>query len=87
MSDWQTRKRRMVWRTRRGTKELDLILAEFIENQFEKLTQDELTQFEALLEVQEPILNEWLYLGIEPQKELQQIVQRILSTHKPKPRS
>lgn len=88
MSDMQMQKRRILWRTRRGTKELDVILATFIENEFEQLSQEELHQFEQLLDVQEPILNEWLYLGIQPpQTELRHIVKRILSSHKPTPRS
>ena len=43
-------KNRLVWASRRGMLELDLILAPFVENVYDSLTEDDQLRFEVLLE-------------------------------------
>jgi antitoxin CptB len=41
--------RRLAWRCKRGMLELDIVLARFIEEGFDKMTVDDLQAFDALL--------------------------------------
>lgn len=51
------RRKRLLFRAwRRGTREMDLILGRFADAAIASLTEDELTQFERLLDVPEPDL-------------------------------
>ena len=51
------RRKRLLFRSwRRGTREMDLILGRFADAAIASLTEDELTQFEHLLDVPEPDL-------------------------------
>ena len=43
--------RRMAWRCRRGMLELDIVLQRFIAQHFNQLTLDELSAFDALLDL------------------------------------
>jgi len=43
-------KNRLMWASRRGMLELDLILQPFVENTFDSLPEDDQLRFEALLE-------------------------------------
>ena len=52
--------RRIVWRCRRGTKELDLALTDFLEQGYAALDVDEQRLFEEMLECQDTSLIEWL---------------------------
>jgi antitoxin CptB len=55
---------RLVWRCRRGMKELDLLLAHWLETRFEQASAELRRQFEALLELPDPLLARYL-LGAE----------------------
>lgn len=70
--------KRVLWRCRRGTKELDLILGKFAESRYQFLDQSLKNQFNKLLEMQDPVLTEWLCLEQEPVKEYKEIVSKIL---------
>jgi antitoxin CptB len=48
------------WRCRRGVLELDVIFQPFFLKHFSSLTPDEQTCFRALLEEQDPLLQQWL---------------------------
>lgn len=50
----------LQWRCRRGTKELDVVLNRFLDNQYDDLTSSELQQFDELLNTQDTILWYWL---------------------------
>ena len=74
--------KKLLWRCRRGTKELDVLLSRFIENNLSRLQQDEIELVEQLLEVQDPILQDWLLNGVIPADQgMAQIVRKILSPH------
>jgi succinate dehydrogenase flavin-adding protein (antitoxin of CptAB toxin-antitoxin module) len=46
--------------THRGTKELDLIMIDFMNNIFEQLTQPEIEEFEKIVASDDYILDEWV---------------------------
>ncbi len=48
--------KKLRWRCRRGTKELDLILLGYLENQYPSATLEEQQAFEALLELPDDCL-------------------------------
>ena len=50
----------LQWRCRRGTKELDVILTNFLEARYEDLSDFELREFNDLLDVQDTQLWYWL---------------------------
>lgn len=70
--------RKLRWQCRRGMLELDKILLPFVENHFEKLTQEEQAQFEALLTTPDQRLNAWLMGVLEPEDESMKHIVRIV---------
>ena len=76
--------KKILWKCRRGTKELDVILSRFVENSYDALSQEDKELFESLLEIEDPLLTEWLCLDVTPQDQgMVKIVQRILSADNP----
>jgi antitoxin CptB len=57
----------MAWRCRRGMKELDLLLSGWLETQFERASEAQRGQFEALLELPDPQLARYLLGGERPE--------------------
>lgn len=75
-------KRRLRWRCRRGTKELDLILSAFVDHHYGGLDEAERRLFDQLLESTDPQLADWLCHGAKPTDQgMAVIVKRILSAH------
>lgn len=73
--------KKLVWRCRRGTKELDLILTKFLSTKYPQLSDNEKQLFLSLLEQPDPQLADWLCHRIVPTEQgMAHIVQRILST-------
>ncbi|NKB76213.1 MAG: succinate dehydrogenase assembly factor 2 [Gammaproteobacteria bacterium] len=73
--------KKLLWRCRRGTRELDIVLSRFVNERYERLNEDEQRLFELLLDVQDPMLNEWLYNDVVPEDQgMARIVKRILLT-------
>jgi antitoxin CptB len=63
--DEATQRGRLAWRCRRGMKELDLLLLEFLEQHWPHATSGERDAFAALLELPDPTLAAYL-LGHAP---------------------
>jgi antitoxin CptB len=59
---------RLAWRCRRGMKELDLLLASWLETRFEPASAELRRQFEALLELPDPLLARYLLGGQRPER-------------------
>jgi antitoxin CptB len=57
---------RLVWRCRRGTRELDLILGRFLEQGYDRLDSRQRELFEQLLDCEDDRLQLWLLAGVEP---------------------
>jgi antitoxin CptB len=70
---------RMAWRCRRGMKELDLLLAGWLDRGFEQASEHQRSQFEALLELPDPLLARYLLGGQRPERaDLAALVECIL---------
>ena len=82
MSKERLTKGYLKWRCRRGTKELDVMLTGFLEANFETLNDQELRDFDELLNTQDTILWYWLS-GQESaeQTPVAEIVGRIYAHH------
>ena len=52
-------KKRLLWASRRGMLELDLILTPFVENVYDTLSKDDQLRFEVLLESEDQTLFMW----------------------------
>jgi len=50
----------LQWRCRRGTKELDVVLTQFLDNNYEQLSAAELLTFDELLNTQDTQLWYWI---------------------------
>lgn len=50
----------LIWRCRRGIKEMDLLLQRFIETRFHKLSEQEKLAFAELLDQQDPDIMDWI---------------------------
>ena len=59
---------RLAWRCRRGMKELDLLLAGWLDARFEQASAEQRREFEALLELPDPLLARYLLGGERPQR-------------------
>jgi antitoxin CptB len=71
---------RMAWRCRRGMKELDLLLAGWLDTQFDRASELQRGQFEALLELPDPQLARYLLGGERPESPaLAAVVESILA--------
>ena len=57
----EERRRRAIYRAgHRGTKELDILLSKYARARVEGMEDDELREFEVLLEISDPLLQSWL---------------------------
>ena len=69
---------RLAWHCRRGTLELDLLLQRWLEQRFERCSAAQRALFEALLELPDPVLADYLLAGIAPaQPALAELVEAI----------
>ncbi|MGB2119073.1 MAG: succinate dehydrogenase assembly factor 2 [Porticoccaceae bacterium] len=59
-------KNRLMWASRRGMLELDLILQPFVENTYDSLSEHDQLRFEALLEREDQQLFVWLMKREQP---------------------
>ena len=59
-------KNRLMWASRRGMLELDLILQPFVENTYDTLSEHDQLRFEALLEREDQQLFVWLMKREQP---------------------
>ena len=60
------RRRKLVYRaSHRGTKEMDLVLGGFVQKTIAELSEAELDELEAILELPDPSISNWL-MGKEP---------------------
>ena len=50
-----------MWRCRRGVRELDVLFTRYLDTRYEELSATHKLNFQALLEVQDPIIMDWLF--------------------------
>ena len=76
-------KNRLLWASRRGMLELDLILSPFVENVYDSLTEDDQLRFEVLLECEDQTLFMWFMQREQPtDPNMQRILQIIRESRK-----
>jgi len=51
---------RLRWRCRRGTKELDIVMNRYLAERYPTASSDEQASFDALLDIEDPIIFDWL---------------------------
>ena len=72
---------RLLWAARRGMLELDLLLRPFVENFYDGLEDNDKLRFEVLLEQEDQVLYEWLFMSRAPaDPEMRDIVEMILAS-------
>ncbi len=77
-------KKRLLWRCRQGTLELELLLYRFIDAHYASLSEQDTQTLQALVEYDQNLLSEWLLNGKEPEnKKIRELVKAILNTKKP----
>lgn len=70
--------RKLVWRCRRGVRELDVLFGRFLETEYPQLGESQKMAFERMLEVQDPTIMDWLFSKSQPQDpEFEMLVQRL----------
>ncbi len=68
----------LLWRCRRGIREMDILLQRFIETQYDDLSSEEQKIFEQLLEETDMDIMAWIMeKAIPPSEEFAQIIQLI----------
>lgn len=58
--DKDIQKNRLLWRCRRGTRELELLLYRYIDEHYDTLSQEEIELFKEFVEQDYDDLNHWL---------------------------
>jgi len=53
--------KQLVWRCRRGVRELDVLFNRFLDSDYQALSSAEQLDFQRLLEVQDPVIMDWLF--------------------------
>lgn len=70
--------KQLVWRCRRGVRELDVIFTRFLEHSYPSLSNAEKAAFERLLDVQDPTIMDWLFGRTQTDdKEIDAIIQTL----------
>ena len=67
----------LLWRSRRGMLELDLLLERYLKQHFESLSAADIAQLVCLLEKQDPVLFSWLMGREEPEPAFKALVENI----------
>ena len=72
---------RIRWRCRRGIRELDIILTQFLESEYDSLTAEQQDAMEVLLSQPDPQLIDWLMRREAPSDDsIFKLVERIRAT-------
>ena len=70
--------KQLVWRCRRGVRELDVLFNRFLDSEYDNLSSAEKLDFQRLLEVQDPVIMDWLFEKYHAEDEgIAAIVQRL----------
>ena len=75
------KKSRLLWRCRRGIKEMDIVLQDFIKDSYDELNNENKSAFSKLLEEQDLDILNWLLGKDKPEdKTLIEIIKKIRSS-------
>jgi len=71
-------KSKLLWRCRRGVKELDVLFTRFVDTSYDELSEFEKEAFNKLLDIEDPeILGFMLYNDIPEDQDVANIVEKI----------
>ena len=70
----------LVWRCRRGVRELDVLFGRFLESDYPTLSSEEQLVFQQLLDVQDPVIMDWLFDKYAPEETEMVVLIRRLQT-------
>jgi len=59
-------KSKLLWRCRRGVKELDVLFTRFVESSYDNLADEEKQAFNRLLEIEDPVILGFMLYGDKP---------------------
>lgn len=77
------KRKRLIYRSwHRGTKEMDLLLGSFADQHVPGFDEDQLTQYEALLSINDPDLYNWITGKENPPANVVSDVFKMFSVHK-----
>lgn len=70
--------KQLQWRCRRGVRELDILFSRFLQQDYPHLNLAERETFQRLLEVQDPVIMDWLFgRSLADDPEMQNLVERL----------
>lgn len=70
--------KQLVWRCRRGVRELDVLFGRFLDTEYPQLSESQRIAFERMLEVQDPVIMDWLFSKSQPQDpEFEALIKRL----------
>ena len=75
--------RRLLWRCRRGMKELDILLERFAREQYEAAPAEQKRAFARLLELPDPDLADYFFGHATPEEPELARLTRLIATHRP----
>jgi antitoxin CptB len=79
----EARIKRLRWRTRRGTRELDALFGGWLDERFAQADEATRTAFDELLDVQDPDLWDWVMgHATAPREDWQAIIDDIRARHR-----
>jgi len=82
--DIATEKKRLWWHSRRGMRELDLLLLPFLDEAYDDLSSEDQAKYRKLLDVEDPELFKWfMQTARSSDADLQSIVDMILARVQP----
>jgi antitoxin CptB len=79
----ETEARRLLWRCRRGMKELDILLERFARERYAAAPAEQKRAFARLLELPDPDLADYLFGHATPEEPELACLTRLIATHRP----
>lgn len=71
----------ILWRCRRGTKELDLLFENYYRLKANVFANEELELFKQLLDLNDELLTSWLIEGKEPESKFSHLIKDIKTSY------
>lgn len=73
----------LLWRCRRGIREMDLLLQQFLENRYPLLSDNEKQAFAELLEQPDLDIMDWIMGRTSPPAKFESIINKLRNTNEP----
>jgi len=71
-------KSKLLWRCRRGVKELDVVFTNFVESSYDDLSENHKALFSELLDIEDPVILSYMLNQTKPEnREMAELVEKI----------